>query len=174
MIKIQKFYLTALCLLIIGAGNGYAQNSIAKTARQTLRVGESYKLKIESTDNVWYPKVYNDFKVVITEDGSLTLSIETFAEMTKVALYNVNGVSLKPTLNDVISGNSHWNYLNNLVSQDRAFVLNWNATVEKFAGSFTYKLDAGTYYIRIARSETGLSNCNLTLTLKDLDGNEVK
>ena len=167
----KKMYLIALCFgFLFSIINIYAQEGgIAKTVKQTLEIGESYKLKIESTENAWYPKVFNDFKIVVTEDGSLSLSFETFAEMTKVALYNVNGVSLKPTSNDDVSGDSHWNYLNNMINQDGASVLKWNKTVEKFVGSFTYKLDDGIYYLRIARSETGLSTVNLSLGFKVLN-----
>jgi len=174
----KKMYLMVLCLgLGLSIHNTYAQNEtggIAKTAKQTLEIGESYKLKIApSTSNTLYeisygvfnPDVYNDFKIVTAEDGSLTLSFETFAETSMIWLYNDNGISLEPASNDNISGNQSW-------SNER-LIFKWNTTVEKFVGSFTWKLDAGTYYLRIARSQKGLSALNLSLGLKDLDGNPV-
>jgi len=120
--------------------------------KTTLRIGESYKLKIE-------PTVNNDFTIVTSVDGSLTLSFETFAETTYVALYDKNGNSFEPASKDIVSGTAYWDYYSKKSS------LKWNTVVEKFTGSFTYKLDAGTYNLRITRSQKGLSTANLSLAL---------
>ena len=161
-----------LCLgMMSGSSYVFAQGGIAKTARQTLEIGKNYKLKIEPTNNIIFPDVFNDFKVVTPEDGSLTIMLETFAETTKVSLFNEKGISLEPASEDVISGSSvkSWGTWQN----NPVLTLQWNTTSEKFIGSLTWKLDAGTYYLRISRSQKGLSTANLSLGLKDLDGNPV-
>ena len=136
---------------------------IAKTAEPT-QIGESYSLKISS-------EKLSDFKIVTPKDGNLTLSLESFAEETYFALYNEDGVSFIPT-RDIVSGRS-WNfgnngYYNKFAINDNLQVCSWNSTVEKFKGSFNFKLDEGTYYLRITRSQTGLSTVNLSIQLKTL------
>jgi len=141
---------------------------IAKTAIP-LNLNANYKLQL--ADN---SQGYSDFKIVTPTDGNLFLSIETFAESAYVALFNENGLSLEPTKNDAISGNSYYTNLRwagNINSQ--GLVLSWNTTVEKFKGSFTWKLDAGVYYLRASRSTKGLSSINLSIYLKELSDNEM-
>jgi len=145
-----------------------AQVGIAKTA-QPLNLNEKYKLKLADDS-----QGTSDFKIVTTEDGNLTISFETFAEETYVTLFNEDGLSLEPAKRDVVSGESYYTTLrwaNNTLSQGLA--LSWNTTIEKFKGSFTWKLDAGTYYLRTSRSTKGLSSVNLLIALKDLNGNEI-
>jgi len=144
---------------------------IAKTAKTTLKINTNYKLKISSAE-------FADFKIITPEDGNLTLAFETFAERTDFALYNENGVSFNPTNNNIGSGEANtdiggYYYNAKFNRQDKVTHCLWSSTVEKFEGSFTYKLDEGTYYLRIIRSQKGLSTANLAVTFKDLDGNEV-
>jgi len=141
---------------------------IAKTAEPT-QIGESYSSKIVSEKP-------SDFEIVIPKDGNLILSLESFAENTWFTLYNEDGVSFSPTSVNIASGQKAiygYGYLHGL--DESVFSLNdkvqsyyWNSTVEKFKGSFTFKLDAGTYYFRITRSQTGLSNINLSIQFKAL------
>jgi hypothetical protein len=159
---------------------------IAKTAKQTLKIGESYNFK-NSTDN------FTDFIIVTTEDGSLTLSLETFADGTGVALFNEDGEFIKYVQKNIVSGDVQQIYfgINNSSGKvestlyNQAYLgnrwsgvssclwLKWNTTVEKFKGSFTFKLDAGSYYLRTARSRTGLSTVNLSLDFKDMNDGQV-
>jgi len=176
--KKVSFFSMALCFcFVLGTIDMNAQEGgISKTAKQILNFGESYKLKINPPvitkregrlgiiEEI--TPVYSDFRIITSEDGSLTLSFETFAEETMVALYNENGISLEPILRDIVSGESWWSR--------NTIKLQWNLVVEKFVGSFTFKLDAGTYYLRITREQKGLSAANLSLKLINLDGNEVK
>jgi len=157
----------ALLVLCITA---QAQGNITKTAKETLRINERYELTIS-------PSVSSDFKIVTTKDGSLTLSLESFAERTFFALYNEDGASLIPT-QDIVSGRMlapHWRpKVNVFEGRDKVQGCEWNKIVEKFKGSFTFKLDAGTYYLRMIRDQTGLSAANLSIQLKDLSGNVVR
>jgi len=158
-----------------------AQGGIAKTAQTTLKIGESYNLRISSEQ-------FSDFKIVTSEDGSLTLSFKSFAECTFFAIFNENGTSFMPTSREIVTeGKGYCTVPYNRAdwygsratfvgfnNQDQVVGCSWNPTVERFEGSFTFKLDAGTYYVRIIRGQTGLSNANLTISMKDLYGNEVK
>ena len=142
----------------------YYSVGIAKTAEPT-QIGESYNLKISSEKP-------SDFEIVTSQDGNLTLSIESFAAETYLALYNEDGMSFNPTNQSIISGKvfSYEEYISNtgFNSGDKKQVCNWNQTVERFKGSFTFKLDGGTYYLRIKRSQTGLSTLNLSIQFKAL------
>jgi hypothetical protein len=140
---------------------------IAKTAEST-QIGESYNLKIGSEKP-------SDFEIVTPEDGNLTLSLESFAESTCFVLYNEDGMSFNPTSKNLVTGTEvRWEvYSSNGVVEvfDRGDKVNrcfWKPTIEKFKGSFTFKLDAGTYYLRIIRGQTGLSTVNLSIQLKGL------
>ena len=173
----------AVCM-VFSSCTVLAQGGIAKTAQTTLKISESYNLRISSEQ-------FSDFKIVTSEDGSLTLSFKSFAECIFFAIFNENGVSFLPTDKKIVTeGNKYcnppyavskpsWTATSNTPSvgfnsEDKIVSCSWNPTVERFEGSFTFKLDAGTYYVRIIRGQTGLSNANLTIFMKDLYGNEVK
>jgi hypothetical protein len=135
---------------------------IRKTAEPT-KIGESYSVKVSAEKP-------SDFEFVTSADGNLTLSLESFAEKTYFALYNEDGVSFIPTSQGIISGKEY-----SVVPPRGAFDRNdkvkqctWNSTAEKFKGSFTFKLDAGTYYLRVIRGQTGLSTVNLSVQFKAL------
>jgi len=135
----------------------------AKTAPQ-LSLDRSYELRKVSDDKL------SVFKIVIPRDGNLTLSLESFAEKTYFALYNEDGVSFRPTNENIISGRRGFGLaLGGFDRRDNVNDYIWNNTAEKFKGSITFKLDAGTYYLRLTRSQTGLSKVNLFISLKDLD-----
>ena len=177
----MKVVVIAICLTGISANNMLAQVGVAKTAK-TIKIGESQKIRLSKDE-------FSDFKIVTTEDGSLTISLESYAECTFFALYNEDGISFNSTKQEIVtSGNRYcevpYTYTSGgYVSAAREIVrfnlgdkivsCIWNPTVEKFKGSVTFKLDAGTYYLRIIRGETGLSSANLSISLQDLDGNEV-
>jgi len=126
-----------------------------------LMVGKSYELKIGTKD-------FFDFMIVTPTDGFLTLSLESFAERTCFALYNQDGISAAPTNRDIVSG--QWSgypwgesprgidYKN-----DKIQVCYWNDSAGRFKGNFTFVLEAGTYKLRITRSETGLSTAKLSI-----------
>jgi len=146
---------------------GGMQGGSARMTTTMLEIGVNYNLKI-GTDRL------STYRIVTHRDGSLTLSLESFAEYTYFALYNENGTSLKPTNVDIITGrpDAAYNPFTGIYghsafnSGDIQQGCLWNPTVEKFKGSFTFKLDAGTYYFRIIRSQTGLSTVNLSISLK--------
>ena len=141
---------------------------IRKTAEPT-KIGESYSVKIS-------PEKPSDFEIVTTADGNLTLLLESFAEYTSFVLYNKDGVLVKPTNENIVSagqdptyGRARYSYsMEKYFNNDNFKYYFWNTTVEKFKGSFTYKVDAGTYYLRVVRGQTGLSTFNLSTQFKAL------
>ena len=150
------------------------RTGITKTA-EPAKIGESFSLKIGA-------EKFSDSEFVTTEDGSLTISLESWAECTFFALFNEDGVSFTPTKKEIVTGSESYGlsscspphqggWANNSVgfnSSDKVQTYSWNPTSEKFKGSFTFKLDAGAYYFRIIRGQTGLSNVNLSTQFKAL------
>jgi len=141
---------------------------IRKTA-EPAKIGESYSFKIS-------PDKPFDLEIVTPADGNLTLSLESFAEYTSFVLYNKDGVLVKPTNENIVSagqdptyGRARYSYsMEKYFNNDNFKYYFWNTTVEKFKGSFTYKVDAGAYYFRIVRGQTGLSTFNLSTQFKAL------
>jgi len=129
-----------------------------------LKIYNHYKLEIKGSnvDND-RPNVYNDFKIVTTTAGDLTLSFKTQAVRTTVLLIKDDN-SQKPKQNDKI-GKSQWRDVlyNDWKSWKRALHLEGTSTDRVYEGSFTYLLDAGTYTLRITRSLTGISPVELQI-----------
>jgi len=147
--------------LAFSIGNIYAQGGIAKTAKPLI-LGEKYDFKISPP--------------IKTEQGNEYYRF--VAEHIALALYNKNGKSLNPVKDDIITGDKGscgWGNPEAFLAFDSENTLcfRWNPTVEKFSGNLTFKLDAGTYYLRICRGQQGLSKANISLKLIDLDGNEI-
>lgn len=93
--------------------------------------------------NIWGGKNY-DYKVVLSEKGTLKLSFNTEAEKICVKVMNSNGDLYEPSEAKSSTGRTHFN------SIKRYTELNWNSTMEKFSGTLSYKsLEKGTYYVRI-------------------------
>ena len=136
-----------------------------ESTAQTLTMGEIHKL------NIGFGKP-SDFKIVTPESGNLTLSLETFAEYTRFALYNEDGASFKPVNVDITSGKMTKIYgiwLKEFGRGDNVVDCYWHSSpIERFKGSFIFKLDAGTYNLRLIRTQTGLSTANLSIQFKAL------
>lgn len=93
--------------------------------------------------NIWGGKEY-DYKVTLSEKGTLKLTFTTKAEKICVKVMNANGDLYEPSEAKSSTGNTHFNLIK------RYTELNWNRTMEKFSGTLSYKsLEKGTYYIRI-------------------------
>jgi hypothetical protein len=153
------------CGTVAQGGNQSGSSGMTTT---TLEIGANYNLKVGS-DRL------STYRFVNPRDGNITLTLESFAESTYFAIYNGNGASLAPTNTDIVSGKIGGGIYNPFSgtyghsafnSGDIPQICSWNPTIEKFNGSFTFKLDAGTYIFRIIRSQTGLSTANLLISLK--------
>ena len=166
----RRFRKTAIIVIaaIFIAGAADAQN-IAKTAKP-LNLNEQYELKLADDS-----KSTSDFKIVVNEEGNLTISFETFADNAYATLFSKDGSSLKPIKSDVVSGNSYYTSLrwaNRTYSY--GLVLSWNTTTQQFKGNFTWELEAGTYYLRASRSTKGLSSAKLSIFLESKASIEKK
>jgi len=137
----------------------------------------SYDLKVSA-------EKFSDLRIVVPKAGSLDLSLESFAECTFFILFNENGISFNPTKNEIttegirtracsppfigVHGRTSSRTVIGFNYNDKVQICTWNPTVNRFKGSFTFVLDAGTYTIRIIRGQTGLSTVNLSVQLKTL------
>ena len=96
-----------------------------------------------SGGNMWSGKYY-DYKVTLSEKGTLKLSINTQGEKTCIKVIDSNGSSVKLSDKKVTTGSAYYS------SYYGRTDLNWNSTMEKFSGVLSYKsLEKGTYYVRI-------------------------
>lgn len=87
---------------------------------------------------------WKDFKVTLSEKGTLKLNITTKSEKTLVKVLDGDGNVVKLTENDVTTGSCYYSSYNGRAE------LNWNSALEKFSGKLSYKsLSKGTYYVRI-------------------------
>jgi len=129
---------------------------------------------------------FSEFEFVIPEDGTITISLELFAECTLWMLVNETGKSQNPTNKNIDYEGSRsggcqpcsvrGRYIVvgsdcirvEVNHDDKLQVCSWNSRKEMFKGNFTFKLDAGTYYFRIVRGQTGLSSANLLIQHKAL------
>lgn len=131
---------------------------------KVLKVYERYKLEIKGSnvDND-RPNVYNDFKIVTTTNGNLTLSFKAEAVLTTVLLIKDDN-SQVPVRNKK-TGDIEWRNVryNDWNTWKPALHLIGTKTEKKFEGSATYLLDAGTYILRITRSLTGISPVELEI-----------
>ncbi len=87
---------------------------------------------------------YKDYKVTLSEKGTLKLTVTTKAEKVIVKVLNSDGNAVELSEKDISTGSAYYS------SWYGNTELNWNKTMEKFSGKLSYKsLAKGTYYIRI-------------------------
>lgn len=86
---------------------------------------------------------YKDYKVTLSEKGTLKLTITTKAEDVRIKIIDSNGNIVALSDKSISTGSAFYSYNGYTVMQ-------WNSTMEKFSGKLSYKsLAKGTYYIRI-------------------------
>lgn len=87
-----------------------------------------------------------DYKVILSEKGTLRLTFNTRSEKTEVEVMDSNGNRIALSDSDVTTG---W------VSSGKITSIHWNTNVEKFSGKLYYKsLKKGTYYVRIRNANS--------------------
>lgn len=87
---------------------------------------------------------WKDFKVKLSEKGTLKLNITTKSNLTLVKVLDSDGNVVKLTESDVTTGSCYYSSYNGRAE------LKWNSALEKFSGKLSYKsLSKGTYYVRI-------------------------
>jgi len=100
-----------------------------------------------------------DYKVVLSEKGTLRLTFNTRSEKTEVEVMDSNGNRIALSDSDVTTG---W------VSSGKITSIHWNTNVEKFSGKLYYKsLKKGTYYVRICNAGSSYDvNGKLSVSFK--------
>jgi hypothetical protein len=156
----KKLLLVALSLClasVFGLSDVLAQ--VAQMAKP-LNLNENYELKIANKASV-------NCKFETSKGGDLSLAFEAYTEIVEFRLLNKNGSPVVSAKQDLGSGK--------VFGKPRTgrYQYQWDPSVEKIEGSITWKLDAGTYYIRVTRSGMGLSSVNMSLALKELNGNAI-
>jgi len=138
---------------------------IAASAKECIEIGNTYRLDTSSERFV-------DLKVVIPEDGNLTLSLETFAEKTWFTIFDKSGKSFDPSISKIVNGRRASSTIDRGMKisfnrGDKFVPCGWNVTGQTFTGNYTFTLDAGTYYVRILRGLQGLSKAHLSVEFKE-------
>lgn len=100
-----------------------------------------------------------DYKVILSEKGTLRLTFNTRSEKTEVEVMDSNGNRIALSDSNVTTG---W------VSSGKITSIHWNTNVEKFSGKLYYKsLKKGTYYVRIRNANSSCDvNGKLSVSFK--------
>lgn len=97
-----------------------------------------------------------DYKITVKSAGTLKLSIESQMLYARIYVYDSDGNKLSTIANTTTSGSCS--------SIGRAdHYVQWNSTIEKYKGTVSYSVKAGTYYIRFERTNS-TGNGKLTFT----------
>ena len=162
-----------LSLFTISAG----AESIEQTAKKTLEIGKSYNLKVPA----WDGSSSLDLKIVMPKTGNLTLKYTHYAEGMAWNLFDSNGKTVVATKFTAGTGTGTWHNYNgslsyhmyNGVLSDGSVLTKWNNVSEKAQGEATYKIEKGTYYLRIARTAKGISDLKLSVSAKDMNDKTI-
>ncbi|GHU46181.1 hypothetical protein FACS1894120_2530 [Clostridia bacterium] len=120
-------------------------------------VSQAKSVKINAAYKGKFTAVSDSYKVVVPK-GKLTLIIHSERSSTGFVLVGADGNGIVPTSNEILTGSEAINFGLRLEPDGTSyngshggFIVDWNKTVEKFEGKFTYSLPAGTYYLLIAK-----------------------
>ena len=89
-----------------------------------------------------------DYKAVAAESGTLEISIESHMPSVRVYVYDADGSKLTTAENTTTTGSC-------TSAGKTDHDVKWNNTVEKYSGTVSYAVGAGTYYIRFYRNSSG-------------------
>lgn len=98
-----------------------------------------------------------DYKITVKSAGTLKLSVESQMREAYVYVYDSDGNRLSTIAKTTASGdcNGIGGYTH---------YMSWNSTIEKYKGTVSYSVKAGTYYIRFVRGGSSTGNGKLTFT----------
>lgn len=124
---------TALCVPVSAASIEDTAKAIDSGKKVSLTLKEAQLLKC----------TYYDYKVTLSEKGTLKLSFSSNVSRTGVKVLDSNGNPVELSSKSVSTGSAYY------YSRGYANLI-WNSTMENFKGSISYKsLEKGTYYVRI-------------------------
>lgn len=90
-----------------------------------------------------------DYKIDVSKSGMLSLDVVLEISQCYIYVYDSNGNQIDVW--DASLSTYEYTFRDNFEGEDY-FYTSWNPTLEKFEGSITYKVDKGTYYIRVERA----------------------
>lgn len=134
-------------------------DSIADTA-QAISSGKSVSTILPSRDDV------ADYKITVKSAGTLKLSVESQMYSAYVEVYDSDGNVLSTIDNATTSGSCS-------SAGKTCHYMYWNSTIEKYKGTVSYSVKAGTYYIRFVRNCID-GNGKLTFTATFPSGESAK
>ena len=121
--------------------------SIEKTA-QVMENGEKYTFSEKDFYKVGkYQEHAKDFKITTVENGELKLKMVFKYEWTIVKVLDTKGNEMPAKSVTVDYGEN--------VHADNGVSAQWDANAEKFSATAVYKLEKGTYYIRVSLAGIG-------------------
>ncbi len=145
--KIMSVVLAAI--MVIGAlAVSVSADSIYDTAVD-LPSGEKQSFTLSDFKN-------QDYKVILSKKGTLTVNINAGVTWSELWLYDVDGNTIAPNEYDFTTGDGS--------SNSERLSCKWNSTTENFKCKAKYELKKGTYYIRYRVSNYNHGNGKVTLT----------
>ena len=154
MTKLKK--ITAVLLSVVMFMCFFAVQASAESIYNTAKAissGKSYSTQLYNYRDT------ADYKITATKSGSLVIKLTSQMYLTEVYVYDSDGNMVQLSDRKATSGEAKWH-------SDNYYSYNyWNETVEKFAGTLTYGIKKGTYYIRFERaSDSGSGNGKINFT----------
>lgn len=140
MTKLKK--MTAVLLSMVMFMCCFAVQASAESIYNTAKAissGKSYSTQLYNDGDT------ADYKITATKSGSLVIKLTSQMYRTDVYVYDSDGNMVQLSDRKATSGEANWD------SYDYCSYNYWNETVEKFAGTLTYGIKKGTYYIRFER-----------------------
>lgn len=114
-------------------------DSIASTAT-AITSGKAVSTTLRKTGST------ADYKITVKSAGTLKLSIESEMTRAYVYVYDSDGNQVLETEYSSTSG-----YCLSESAYEYKHAICWNSTIEKYKGTVSYSVKAGTYYIRFKR-----------------------
>lgn len=143
MSKIKKIAAVMLslvmivCMFSVSAG---AAGSVYANAK-LLQKGKTVTAQLKKSGNT------ADYYIKSNKSGSLKITINVSMSLFGFYVYDLDGKQLKASSKSIKSGNLETGYYYRCTA----------GSGNKFKGTFTYKIDKGTYYIRVERYPFGNS-----------------
>ena len=135
-----------VCVFSVTAG----AESIYDTAK-AISSGKTYSITVSSWENA-------DYKITASKAGDLKISVTSQNESYNVYVFDSNGNNVKVTDKTATSG---WAHTYDYETRGNG---EWNDTVERFVGTFTFAIQKGTYYIRMYRGYSGNGKISFSAT----------
>ena len=139
--------ITALAMFQLSAG---AEEKSLDEAAKTAKFGQTVENYLTNSEND------NTYKFVLPSSTTLNVNFTSFAKITCVTVYDSNGNAVAFTDGKFSTGDF---YIPN------SNTVSWNEKVHKSAGTFTYTLLKGTYFVTFGNNNTSHSSSVFSFSL---------